>query len=239
MTDGPHALLTLQERDTEADQLRHRRSHLPERARLDELTAELADVEQRGAEASAERDDLTRRQAELEAELGDIEKRMQDLDRRMRSGSVTAARDLQAMSDQIDALKRRRSDLEDAELEVMERLDPVEAAVGELQARWSALDAECTRLRAAVAEADASIDHDLDGVLAARKEALASVPPELLPTYDRLRQRLGGVAVAPLVGASCGGCHLTLSASELDRIRRLPPDELATCEQCGRILVRS
>jgi hypothetical protein len=59
-----------------------------------------------------------------------------------------------------------------------------------------------------------------------------------MPTYERLRQRLGGVAVALLVGSSCGGCHLTLAAGEIDAIRRLPPDALVTCAQCGRILVR-
>jgi predicted nucleic acid-binding Zn-ribbon protein len=45
------------------------------------------------------------------------------------------------------------------------------------------------------------------------------------------------VAVARLVGNHCDGCHLTLPAMELDRIRHLPEDELVTCEQCGRILV--
>ena len=50
--------------------------------------------------------------------------------------------------------------------------------------------------------------------------------------------RFDGVAVARLVGSHCDGCHLTLPAMELDRIRHLPEGELVTCEQCGRILVR-
>lgn len=234
-----HALLTLQERDTEGDQLRHRRAHLPERARLDELTAELASVETEGASVTAHRDDLVRRQGELEGELADIERRATDMDRRMRSGTVTAPRDLQAMADQLQALKRRQSDLEDAELEIMEQLDPLEATLSELQDRWAALDAEATGLRSAVAGAEVDLDAQLERVGAARAAAAAEVPPELMATYERLRHRLGGVGAAPLVGASCGGCHLTLSAGELDRIRKLPPDTIVTCEQCGRILVRS
>jgi uncharacterized protein len=59
----------------------------------------------------------------------------------------------------------------------------------------------------------------------------------LLATYERLRARLGGVGVARLVGTHCDGCHLTLSAVELDRVRHLPDGEVYTCEQCGRILV--
>jgi predicted nucleic acid-binding Zn-ribbon protein len=236
--DDLHALLVVQERDTTADQLRHRRAHLPERAHLDATLSELTAVEGEGAALTVERDELARRQAELEAEVGALEKRSVDLDQRMRSGSVTASRELTAMSEQIQALKRRRSDLEDAELEVMEALEPLETRVADLQTRWAALDGQATRLRAEVAEAEVALDADLEQVNAERAGSAASLPPDLLATYERLRRRLGGVGAAPLVGASCGGCHLTLSASELDRIRRLPPDAVATCEQCGRILVR-
>jgi len=235
--DTMHALLAVQDLDTQGDQLRHRRAHLPERARLDEVVTELAVVEAAGASTTAERDDLARRQADLEAELAEIERRMGDLDRRMRSGTITAPRDLQAMAAQIDAMKRRRSDLEDAELEIMEAIDPLEATIAELQDRWAGLDREAAELRVTVAAAERTIDAELAGVVEARHAGAESVPTALLATYERLRQRLGGVGAAPLVGASCGGCHLTLSAGALDRIRRLPPDEVATCEQCGRILV--
>ena len=236
--DALHALLEVQERDTQADQLRYRRAHLPERARLDAVAAELATIETDGAAVTAERDELARRQGELEAELADTERRMADLDRRMRSGTVTAARDLQAMADQLDHMRRRRSDLEDAELEVLDALDPLDKRVAELQDRWALLDGEAAELRAAVRAEEQVVDAQLEEVLAARRAAAAPVPPDLMATYERLRQRLGGVGAAQLVGASCSGCHLTLSASALDQIRRLPPDAVATCEQCGRILVR-
>jgi predicted nucleic acid-binding Zn-ribbon protein len=236
--DELQALLAVQELDTQADQLRHRRAHLPERARLDSVTAELASTEVDGATVTAERDELARRQGELEAELADIERRMADLDRRMRSGAITAPRDLQAMAGQLDAMKRRRSDLEDAELEVLDALDPLEKRVTELQDRWATLDQEATVLRSAVTAEEQVIDSQLAEVLDARRAAAAPLPPALMATYERLRQRLGGVGAAALVGSSCGGCHLTLSAGALDRIRRLPPGEVATCEQCGRILVR-
>ena len=44
--------------------------------------------------------------------------------------------------------------------------------------------------------------------------------------------------MARLVGTNCGGCHLTLSAVELDRIRHQPGDAVVLCEECGRLLVR-
>lgn len=236
--DGPHALLALQERDTELDQLRFRKAHLPPRAQLDDVLARQRTIEEAGVTVSAQRDELARRQAELETDLSNTEKRLADLDRQMRSGTITASRDLQAMAEQVASMKRRQSDIEDAELAIMEELEPVEARVAELQAQWAALDADAVRLRGELAEAEVVVDAEIAAAEAARAEATGAVAAPLLATYERLRSRLGGVGVAPLVGASCGGCHLTLSASELDHLRRLPPDDVVNCDQCGRILVR-
>lgn len=236
--DGPHALLSLQERDTELDQLRFRKAHLPPRAELDAVLGRQRTIEEAGVTVTAQRDELARRQAQLETDLSNTEKRLADLDRQMRSGTITASRDLQAMAEQVASMKRRQSDIEDAELAIMEELEPVEARVAELQAQWAALEADAVRLRGEVAEAEVVVDAEIAAAEAARAEAAAGVAEPLLATYERLRSRLGGVGVAPLVGASCGGCHLTLSASELDHLRRMPPDDVVNCDQCGRILVR-
>ena len=64
-----------------------------------------------------------------------------------------------------------------------------------------------------------------------------SCPTALADRYETLRARLKGTGAARLVGSHCDGCHLELSSVEVEKIRALPPGEVATCEQCGRILV--
>ncbi|MDZ7733961.1 MAG: C4-type zinc ribbon domain-containing protein [Acidimicrobiia bacterium] len=64
------------------------------------------------------------------------------------------------------------------------------------------------------------------------------VSPAHLEEYEKLRRQLGGIGVAPLEGGTCGGCNLTLSAVERDRIKSEPPDAVIHCEECGRLLVR-
>ena len=70
-----------------------------------------------------------------------------------------------------------------------------------------------------------------------RAEHARGLPDDLAERYEFLRSRLGGVGAARLVGDRCGGCHLNLPSVEIERIRRLPADEFATCPQCDRILV--
>jgi predicted nucleic acid-binding Zn-ribbon protein len=59
----------------------------------------------------------------------------------------------------------------------------------------------------------------------------------MLERYERLRTRLGGIAVARLEGTRCGGCHLDLSTAERDEVRTVPEGQFADCPQCGRLLV--
>jgi predicted nucleic acid-binding Zn-ribbon protein len=64
------------------------------------------------------------------------------------------------------------------------------------------------------------------------------VANEALADYEQLRDQFGGVGIARLEGNHCGGCHLALSAVEVDRVRKLPGDARVVCEECGRLLVR-
>ena len=59
----------------------------------------------------------------------------------------------------------------------------------------------------------------------------------LLRRYDQLRKQ-NVVAAAALNGSRCEGCHLDLSAAELDDVRaQARAGGLADCPQCGRLLV--
>ena len=232
------ALLEVQEQDTAIDQLRHRRHHLAERAELAVREEHLAEVETRLADATVRHDAVSERQSRLEADVQAVEVRIAEIDKRLYSGTVSAARELQAMAAEVDSLKARRSYLEDQILGAMEELEPLGDQVAVLDAERVGLQAEAGRLRAAIAEAEAAIDAEMRAAEELRQRVAESVPADLMETYERLRAKLGGVGAARLVGPSCTGCHLTLPASELARIRREPADALVLCDQCGRILVR-
>jgi len=231
-------LLEVQDHDTAIDQLRHRRSSLPEQSELAGVEGRLAGLESRAAEVQGGRDELGVRQAALEEQIEASRSRLTELERRMYGGQVSAARDLQAMDDEVKHLKRHISELEDREIEIMEALEPIDGELRAAETQRAAWRHDRDRLRTAIAEAVAGIDADVAAQSDARRAAAATVPADLLTRYERLRTTLAGTGAARLVGGSCSGCHLTLPAMEVDRIRKAPPDEVITCDQCGRILVR-
>ena len=231
-------LLRVQEHDTAADRLRHRRDHLPEAAELQAVEDELARLEVTLADVGGRAAEAGKLQRRLEGDLSLVESKLAELDAKLYSGAVTVPRELQAMQGEGEALRARRSELEDRVLEAMGERDPLDAEVAGLEKRRAELDGVGAGLRAAVAEAQAAVDRELAVELEARQTAVAGIPPDLTALYEQLRAHLGGVAAAPLVNGRCGGCHLALPATEIDRLRKEPAETLVRCEQCSRILVR-
>jgi predicted nucleic acid-binding Zn-ribbon protein len=88
-----------------------------------------------------------------------------------------------------------------------------------------------------VVTTQAEIDAELAAAVRKRAAEAEHLPSALSDRYEKLRARLRGTGAARLIGNHCDGCHLELSSVEVEKIRAMPPGEVATCEQCGRILV--
>ena len=232
------ALLAVQEHDTAVDQIEHRKRSLPARKELDAVTAEAGTFEARAAALEAQKHELVRSQQRLEDEIATLTAKAKEHDTTLYGGTIANPRELQSLQDEIAALKRRIGQLEDQELELMEQIEPLDADLARLQQERDALDERGRALLASIAEDEVQLDAELAGVRAERAQVAGQVEPELLAEYETMRPRLGGIAIARLVGGSCGGCHLGLSAVEIDRIKKLPPEEPARCEECGRLLAR-
>jgi len=228
-------LLALQAIDTIADQLTHRRSHLPELADATAARAARADWERQRDEFGRQLDALTLEIEAAEHDSGDIDRHRDRLNAQLRT--VIAPREAEALQHEIKTLSDRRSTLDDRGLYALEQqsaLDDERAVhAGHEPAVNATLEVAETALAAAMAEIDEQLSE-----LAERRSALRSgVPPQLLARYDSLRAQLG-VAVARLVGSRCDGCHLDLSAAEVEAVKAVDRTELAECPQCGRLLVR-
>lgn len=233
------ALLLVQAADTAADQLRHRRSALSERAAVAAAEAEAVARKVAHDALAARVRELAARQGELEAQLATTEARATSVEARLRSGESTAARDLVRWGEEVDHLRARAADIEDQAFAVLVEREAAEAQLaGEAEALTAAMEA-VRRHRGELAGAEAAVDAELHRTEAERATAAAAVPADLLARYDKLRAHLGGVGAARLVDGSCTGCHLALSPRDLDDARRAPEDAVLGCDACGRILVRS
>ncbi len=231
-------LLDLQALDTRLDQIAHRRRTLPAIAGVADLERQAAAVRDDVVRAETALDDVQREVARSEADVQLVRDRAARDRARLDSGTGTA-KDLQALQHELESLARRQSDLEDVELEVMERAEEAEsrlARLGEEQARLVG------QLEGATAERDAALcelDREAAEVAGPRDDVVREVGEDLAALYEKIRGTHGGLAAAALHQRRCGGCHLELNQVDMNRIIAAPEDEVLRCEECSRILVRT
>ena len=227
-------LLELQAIDTEIAQLEHRAGHLPEAAHFAEakrvtadLRAELdrVEVEHRGLVAVIESN---------EAAVIDMRKQLDRLNAQMKT--VIAPREAEALQHEMANFGDRISSLEDESLAALERSEELDAALvrvgSEIAAAGSNVDEAGRALQSALSE----VQDALKGATERRSAAASTVDTQWLAHYEKRRMAHGGVAVARLVRATCGGCHIDLSTSEVEAVRREAPTQ-RECPNCARWLV--
>ena len=230
-------LLDLQAIDTAIRQLEHRRNHLPEQVALDDNAALLSQISTDYAAATEQLQRLAAQQKRHEDEVATVDSRRKSEEGRMYSGLITSEKELEALRHEIHALRNRKSDLEDALLEIMEQREETESLVETLKVRHAELTGQVSVLTSARDEAARDIDAELTDRRGARTEVTTELPAEIVSFYNQLRERKQGVAVAELQGRTCQGCRLQLTAIEFEEAMEDASSGLAHCEQCGRILI--
>lgn len=232
-------MLDLQELDAKADQLRHQRSHLSELAEIDQLRTTRTDLDNRARDAQIVVDDLTEEQSKIDADVEQGRTRRTRDQERVDQGLISSPKDLQHMLSELESLQRRIATLEDQELEVMEQVEASQQELDSLTAQVAAVDERLASLTDSRDQKTGELDRELEAVAREREPIVASLPADLLALYDKLRAQKGGVGAAPLRARQCGGCRLSIDASELAQIKAAGSDEVIRCEECQRILVRT
>jgi uncharacterized protein len=187
------------------------------RARLDELAA------------------LRRELRDLELELESLQTRRQQVESDLYGGGVLAPRELENLRRDSEFLKRRIDQLEDHALDLMARVEDLEAVVAKEAAALGAFEREWGETTATAREEYAVLRARLEELRAERDMVRAEIPRRELALYDELRRSKGGRPLAPMVDRVCQICRVSVPSHKAT-IAEGGGEGVATCEGCGRIL---
>ena len=229
-------LLELQRVDTDVDQLAHRRDRLPEREALDAASEQLATWERQRVAFQQRLDELTGVIEQAEAASAEHAQHKTRLQEQMKT--VIAPREAEALMHEIATIDEHVDALDTTELEALEEQAALDDTLTAHLGNEATLRASVDEAQAIVDAATAEIDAQLATLATERESARGALSESVWGRYDRVRAS-SGVAVANLVGHRCNGCHLDLSAAEVDDVKddAAAADGVADCPQCGRILV--
>lgn len=227
-------LLALQAIDTEIAQLEHKSAHLPE---ADAVRA----AEQRVAATAAARRKLDEEVGSLaatvdanERAVGELRRQVDRLNGQLRT--VIAPREAEALQHEIRVLTDKMSVLDDESLVAIERSEVLDTETSRLSSDGTAHNAALTEARGNLEVARAEVGQLLADAHERRDAVAGAVEHAWVARYEQKKRDHGGIAVARLVRTTCGGCHLDLSPTEVEAVKR-QADDVRECPNCARWLV--
>jgi predicted nucleic acid-binding Zn-ribbon protein len=234
--EAQRRLLDLQAIDTTLAQLAHRKRSLPELAELEAVARELSALEDDRVRAQVVVDDLDRDITRFEKDIEQVRTRKERDQKRLDAGG--ALREIEGLQHELATLNRRQSELEDAELELMEQRETAEqdlnAVNGQLADARKRRDAAEQRRD----EATTDITKEQEFKAQSRVPLAADLPADLVTLYDKIRAD-SALGAALVRSGRCGGCRIELYGADLARVKGAPADEVVRCEECRRIMVRT
>jgi len=228
-------LLDLADLDATIRRAEEARRNPAQASRVHELVEHRKELTQELTTRQGVRDDLRTELKRIESDVTVVDaRRERDLER---LNAASNPKEAQGLESELASLARRKSDLEDGELEVMQKLEEAEAAVAEIEAQIAEVNDEGGRLSAAGKAEVTAATTKIEAAGRDRAAVVAELPSELVAFYDKVATRSAGAAL--LRRQTCEGCRMVLSGTDLSEIRQATSDTVVTCPECGCILVRT
>jgi len=213
------------------------------RLTLSNLTSGLAFSDLRDAQRDSAARLIESRNAldQVELELSRAEADLKLVEQRIAKDSAalnatSSAKDAQGIQSELETLKKRKSDLEDLELAILERKEEAEAAYRTVMSDKQAIDQDLASKESANESEIMKLRSGLDLITSQRSQQASRIDAELIALYEKKSSR--GLAVGRLLGRECGACRMAIGATALAEISATPKDEIATCPDCQAILIR-
>ncbi|MBU4128505.1 C4-type zinc ribbon domain-containing protein [bacterium] len=223
-------LAQIQALDSQIDEREEKKREFPRRLIPLKEGAERIDQELR--EAKGELEDLQKKRRHEERELEAREIELKKYQRQLYEVKDNKA--YAALEEEIALTKEKN---EAAEEEILKFLEIEEGRIKEIKEIEEGLNEEKRKLSREEEKAKQEtevLDQEIAKINITRQEIAKRVSPSPLSRYEKLRRGKGGLAIVPLEGSSCGGCHMNLPPQIVSEVKK--GKRFVVCENCNRIL---
>jgi predicted nucleic acid-binding Zn-ribbon protein len=170
----------------------------------------------------------------LELDVAAVAAKLKQNQDRLYGGRVRNPKELSNLQDEAAALRRRRSELEDEQLELMITIEEEEAELAERQARLRQIETSWRDDQASLQAEKGELEQRLAELGEERDGMQARSGAADLALYDDLCQGQGGIAVARLRRGICQACGVDVPTSMARAVER--GEVMHYCPICNRLL---
>jgi len=229
-------LLELAECDLALARAHAQLSKLAETLGIPELERTIESLKQDRHEALIEREAIEAELSRAESDVELVEARIaRDTERLSQTAS---AKDAQGLEHELASLRARRSDLEDIELAIMERMEAADARLDRCEAAVAGAESTLLAARDDEQATSSRLSGEIRQSSETREGIVTRLPADLYELYERQRARYG-VGASHLRDGVSSASGVTLTESDLQTVRAAAPDEVVLCPDSNAILVRT
>lgn len=233
--DQGETLLSLQETDLETIRTQKRLDELPVKQSILAIRQKTRDVQVLKTKTGDLVAGFARAMSRNEDETAQITDKLETEQEKVMSGEITNPKEIQHLTREMDALRRRKEKLEMEDLDLMERAEKAAGQVAKVDAALEQLATQEASLTAQFRTEGGELQTELEELAKSRTVLASRLDGELLGRYEALRTAKGGVGAALLKGHMCSACRMELPAQRIEELLAGP--EIAVCPVCKRLLV--
>ena len=176
--------------------------------------------------------ELTKQQRGQETEIEDIAAKLKPIELKLYSGQVRNPKELGDLQREAEALKRQQAQLEDKELETMEKSEHASKDISSHESGLKKAEAEWQGRQVTLKAEIEALNAKLANLKERRQILLAGIDLQAAAVYQDVKKKRG-TAVARVERGLCTGCRIALPVNEFQKARS---GALVRCGSCGRIL---
>lgn len=223
-------LIQLQSLDLRGSAIKEQRRKIPDR--LQSAEQPLRDARQLLEKASARAEAATKARREREGELEVQEAQIDKMKGRV--SEIKKNVEYQAHLFEIQMADKKKGEIEEKILLLMEEVEQQQKAVQEAKSRVAEAEAAFGKQKTELEALEARLAAELGELEEKRKLVEASADKSLLDRYNKLKNTRKDLAVAPIRGGICSGCRLQIEPQLVAEVKR--SEKLLSCSYCQRIL---
>jgi hypothetical protein len=223
-------LIELQHLDLRLAELREQRRKIPER--LATAEAPLKEGTQLLQNAMATMEGLVKERRSNEKDLEVHEAQTEKLKARL--SEIKTNKEYQAHLFEIEIANKKRREIEDKILDLMEQIEGTQGAFKEMQAKVGEAERVFLAEKQTVDALALQLDREMSELEQKQSEWAARVDRALLDRYTKLKGARKEQALAAIKDGTCCGCRLQVPPQLVAQVKRA--DDLYTCPYCQRIL---
>ena len=220
--------------DTSLEQLRHQFITLPEREVLALVQKNITDCAAKISLGELRQQELEKLLSVAEASSATLQKKRELLEQQMKT--VIATREAEALQHEILTVNGELNTVDEESLAFMEESEYIDSTLASARHDLGQFHTAEITATEALKLAEEYKKAEARDVEEKRQRLAESLDEKWSAAYELRRSQHKGIAVAKVKNHVCGGCHLDLSPSEVDLLKK-ETDENRECPNCARWLV--